>query len=165
MLYKDIKSIVNSTLKIIGYDSPEYENLICGTFAIESQLDSLIGNNSVGPNAPRTRMSGFMQMPRTRLESVIGEYMWFHPVFVDGTKEATGIDIKVHSFDELEFFAQSNVAFMTILTLCAYFSEECDEPASDDLELLGKYYIRYYDKFQNGITVEDFAQAYSDVFE
>jgi hypothetical protein len=139
------------------------EILVCGTFAVESGLDSLFSPGLVGPNSNLSRKHGFMRMSRAQLEYLVQDWLPFRAGVRHQITEATGIDVHTHSIDDIARFAESNISLMVALTYIAY-SSSFDEVPDGDLASMGRCYIDHFDKHSGLVRVSDFVESYKEVF-
>jgi len=140
-----IQQVVRLTLFDIGMHSESAERLIMGTGAVESKFKYLM---QVGNQLAR---SWFQIEPETGIDCIVN-YLKFRPDKWMKIQQTTGcpnelIDLEYKSTVEegkMIWALTTNISFAIAICRIKYWRVPHRLPKADDIEGLGKYWLKYY---------------------
>lgn len=151
--HKNIKEIINITLKNMGVFSPELELLILGTFSVESQLKTLYTNSN-----NMAFKYGLMMMNDEKLDYVLNVFLKYRSTISKSIHAACGVNVVTATHDQILWQAKTNISFMVALTYC-WYAGKIDEVPDINLVSLSKCYEKYYDCGVGNHTKEEFVNG------
>lgn len=153
-----VSYIVARTLQRMGVNEPSVEKLIKGTFAIESNLESLFDYSN-----PKHPKHGLMLLSEIELRDLIQEYLRFKSMMCDNILNATGIDIVNENIDHLIGEVDSNIALMTVI-LYVYYTRQYSDIPEDNINDIAKFYRKYFKKVSDLSVQDAFLDKYKKTF-
>lgn len=145
---QNIRHLVKFVLKNVGLHSDNAEELIMGTFAVESNLGEYIYQSGHGP------ARGIGQM-----EPLTESDIWKRVI-----PRKKGLSEKIQSLTGVSkcdnFALTSNLAYQIIMTRLKYLSIPEPLPHYADLDGMANYWKRYYNTYGGKGTIEDFVKKY-----
>lgn len=149
----NVSEIVTETLKRMDVREPSIANLIKGTFAAESGLETMYDRN----------MLTMAYLRPAEVKTMFGETLKFNRKLKDRIKIATDIDMDKISIESFMFHLKSNIAFMTAF-LYVYYSNAFDEAPDNNIDNIAKVYVKYFVKEDDLEAELHFKKTFADLF-
>ncbi len=149
MDFKFLNNLTRDTIKKLDMYSDSAQQLMLGTFAVESDFGTHLHQLNGGPAL------GIGQMEPRTFHSLIDNYLHYRNALFDKIMYICRFDHKPNSIDLV-----TNTSFAICMTRIKYWKIKEQLPESHDVQGLASYWKRYYNTPAGLGTEEKFIEKY-----